>query len=255
MEERSAEGAGPRAIAYTVREGAESSRVEVLLGRAVGRGGFIDLQARLEHPTFGENRVWERTDLALALPLCPGAERNRCDLGIAIPPSLDAQMGALSQWRTLEAGAIEALPEGWGLEKTESGQALVAAVGSDPEPVSLTPPVTGTYAVFATPHAGGCLLQVGQDPVIRSLGSDSAAGETFVCATDLTEASIRVFAFDPWNEPKSGLARLRLVPVTAQSVRTLYAETSTPPAPLYACLLYTSPSPRDRTRARMPSSG
>jgi len=133
-----------------------------------------------------------------------------------------------------EAGAIEALPEGWGLEKTESGQALVAAVGSDPEPVSLTPPVTGTYAVFATPHAGGCLLQVGEDPMVRSLGSDTASGETFVCATDLTDAPIRVFAFDPWNEPKSGLARLRLVPVTAQSVRTLYAETSTPPAPLYA---------------------
>ena len=26
------------------------------------------------------------------------------------------------------------------------------------------------------------------------------------------------------------------------------------PAPLYTCLLYTSPSPRDRTRSRMPSS-
>ena len=26
------------------------------------------------------------------------------------------------------------------------------------------------------------------------------------------------------------------------------------PAMLYACLLYTSPSPRDRTRSRMPSS-
>jgi len=126
LEERSAEGAAPHAIAYTVREGAESSRVEVLLGRAVGRGGFIDLQARLEHPTFGENRVWERTDLALALPLCPGAERNRCDLGIAIPPSLDAQMGALSQWRTLEAGEIEA--RGLGAMAGEQGLALIAAL-------------------------------------------------------------------------------------------------------------------------------
>jgi len=27
-----------------------------------------------------------------------------------------------------------------------------------------------------------------------------------------------------------------------------------PPSPLYCCLLYTSPSPRDRTRSRMPSS-
>ena len=26
------------------------------------------------------------------------------------------------------------------------------------------------------------------------------------------------------------------------------------PAPVYTCLLYTSPSPRDRTRSRMPSS-
>ena len=26
------------------------------------------------------------------------------------------------------------------------------------------------------------------------------------------------------------------------------------PVPVYSCLLYTSPSPRDRTRSRMPSS-
>ena len=35
----------------------------------------------------------------------------------------------------------------------------------------------------------------------------------------------------------------------------IYADSPVPPTPvLHPCLLYTSPSPRDRTRSRMPSS-
>ncbi len=127
----------------------------------------------------------------------------------------------------------EKLPAGWSLEQTPQGRALVAAVGAEPEPVHLKP-LSGTYAVFATPHASGCLLQIGRDGLVRSLGSDTATADTFVCATDLTEQGIRVYAFDPWNRPRSGLARLKLVPVTAQSAEALYAETSRPPVPLFA---------------------
>lgn len=121
IEERPAEGAAPHEIAWTAGEGAESSRVEVLLGRAVGRGGAIDLQVRLEHAAFGESRAWERTELTLALPVCADAARNRCDLGIAIPASLDALMGALPEWRTMEAGDIDSR----GLGATAEGQGLV----------------------------------------------------------------------------------------------------------------------------------
>ncbi len=127
----------------------------------------------------------------------------------------------------------EDLPAGWSLEQTPQGRALVAQVGAEPEPVRLRP-LSGTYAVFATPYADGCLLQSGRDGLVRSLGSSTATADTFVCATDLTEHGIRVYAFDPWNRPRSGLARLKLVPVTAQSVEALYAETSRPPVPLFA---------------------
>ena len=60
---------------------------------------------------------------------------------------------------------------------------------------------------------------------------------------------------------KVGPLSLKLAPASRQRLRTL-AEIQRRPAhalareavEAYICLLYTSPSPRDRTRSRMPSS-
>ena len=59
--------------------------------------------------------------------------------------------------------------------------------------------------------------------------------------------------------PKEEIARL-----TARAlleIKAVHFNAETPftlasglPSPTYICLLYTSPSPRDRTRSRMPSS-
>ncbi len=134
--ERIAQNAPPYEVAYTVREDKDVAHVDVRLGRAVARGTSLDLQVRLEHATFAENAAWPRRDLALALPVCAGAARNRCDLGLAIPTSMDAVMAALPEWRTLETAEIEAR----GLGETAKGQnlELIAALTSRAAAPALT---------------------------------------------------------------------------------------------------------------------
>ena len=51
-------------------------------------------------------------------------------------------------------------------------------------------------------------------------------------------------------EAEEGLMRLGIVAALAAEARIL----SPGVVPMQTCLLYTSPSPRDRTRPRMPSS-
>ena len=46
----------------------------------------------------------------------------------------------------------------------------------------------------------------------------------------------------------------RVSTVVVESRRGRVSQTRKPVAPSVRCLLYTSPSPRDRTRSRMPSS-
>ena len=55
------------------------------------------------------------------------------------------------------------------------------------------------------------------------------------------------------REPKSG-SQLLLEAIGAQGVDTIFGYPGGAIMPVYDCLLYTSPSPRDRTRSRMPSS-
>lgn len=124
----------------------------------------------------------------------------------------------------------DGLPDGW--EATEAGDtnSLTSPGSVATEPVVLRPGLSGHYAVFATAHGAGCLIQAGSDELIRPLRIRSA--DVFITATDLTGGEIRIFPFDALHSPDSGLRRLRLVPVTAESVRALYDETSNPPVEL-----------------------
>ena len=137
----------------------------------------------------------------------------------------------------------KAVPDGWELERRGPGEVrLVASEGATPTPLDLRLGLTGHYAVFAQPAEEGCLLRVREDGLVRPLTTRHMPYEEprpesdpplFVCAAALTGASISIYAFDPWNEPRSGLRSLELVPVTAESVESLYRETSNPPRPLY----------------------
>lgn len=66
----------------------------------------------------------------------------------------------------------------WTIEDAGAEKALVCPAGLAPEPLSINPGLSGCYAVFALPHADGCLLQVGDDPLIRPVrSSDARHGE------------------------------------------------------------------------------
>lgn len=121
----------------------------------------------------------------------------------------------------------DGLPEGW---EAGEGGALISPGSVATEPVALRTGLSGYYAVFATGHAAGSLIQAGSDPLIRALRARDA--DVFITATDLTDAEIRIFSYDPLHSPDSGLRQLRLVPVTEESVRAFYEETSNPPVGL-----------------------
>ena len=99
----------------------------------------------------------------------------------------------------------------------------------------MTRPVAGTTA--ATPSFGR------RDPDARGYFGQYGGGfvpETLVAPVE----ELRVAYFDARDD--SGFQ---------ERLSTLLDHYVGRPTPLYeACLLYTSPSPRDRTRSRMPSS-
>ena len=70
--------------------------------------------------------------------------------------------------------------------------------------------------------------------------------------TSMAGQAIKGQAYDPANEEGY------VDPNVMKNTQNQYAENlelQNPPPPFaYSCLLYTSPSPRDRTRSRMPSS-
>ena len=74
------------------------------------------------------------------------------------------------------------------------------------------------------------------------------------------DAVVRLVGIEAWS--RNTLRRLKLAintPATnmADTTGTISALTEVTPSTytaIYTCLLYTSPSPRDRTRSRMPSS-
>jgi hypothetical protein len=148
--------------------------------------------------------------------------------------------------RDFEAAAgkwSKGIPDGWELEPRGSGDVrLVAPAGVMPAPLVLRPGLQGHYAVLARPAEEGCLLQVREEGLVRPVhsrpfGWSEPGSENdppmFVVAADLTDASISIYAFHPWNDPASGLRRLQFVPVTRESVESLYRETSNPPRTLY----------------------
>ena len=65
-------------------------------------------------------------------------------------------------------------------------------------------------------------------------------------------------ACSPWDSQTDGQTPERYITIFATSVMIEHIKYTDAIAeldgPLYSCLLYTSPSPRDRTRSRMPSS-
>lgn len=134
------------------------------------------------------------------------------------------------------------LPSGWELKNLKNGRALAAPAGATPEPLVLRPRLPGHYAVFAKTAEEGCLLRIRADGLVRLMPSQNfnwtkprppTHPPVFVSAGDLSGESITIYAFDPWNRPRSGLRELRFVPVTAESVEALYRETSNPPRPLF----------------------
>ncbi len=132
---------------------------------------------------------------------------------------------ACSQW-------AQTVPPGWQFEGPAGRVSVVCPPGVEVAPLELRLPLTGHYAVFATPAADGCLVQVGDAELVRPTVAGTR-GEVFVCATDMTAAIVRVFAATPFGTARSGLQALRLVPVTEPSVKAFLSETSQPPVPLY----------------------
>ena len=123
------------------------------------------------------------------------------------------------------------------------GVALVGRGDYTSPPVTLRPPVEGTYAVFLGTGGSGLHVQVGREGLIRDAPPTQLGEETFVTAADLTGEVIRFYsAGDPgrWLDwKKAGQQRgmatlLRLVPVTPQSARKLKNRMSSPPTPLSA---------------------
>ena len=133
----------------------------------------------------------------------------------------------------------------WCFQTSDGGTALIRKNVPKTDPITLEPDIRfqsgvsleletkGSYAVFATVVNAGCLIQVGDDELVRPVRSAPSDGETFVCAGELKGGIIRIFTFDCQAEADSGLARLRLVPVTEESVRSFYRETGYPPIPLF----------------------
>jgi len=74
----------------------------------------------------------------------------------------------------------------------------------------------------------------------------------FTSGTDSEPQEPQKTVYDQWEEDDK---RLRAEPQYQEPLATIPSvQQTTPVAPLKPCLLYTSPSPRDRTRSRMPSS-
>ena len=121
------------------------------------------------------------------------------------------------------------LLKGWQFDESEGQRTLICPPGATPDPVELRLPLGGYYAVFARATANGCLIQAGEEELVRMVRPGE---EVFVCATDLTASVVRVYAFDTFNAPRTGLASLRLVPVTRESVEAFRRETGNPPVPL-----------------------
>lgn len=129
----------------------------------------------------------------------------------------------------------------WRWTETPGGGVALSSDGDyRGAPLTLRFPATGAYAVFArfegalwsgagSPGAGG-FVQVGKQGIVRSVPPGALGEDTFIEAADLTGDAVYIA---PSRDPKARLVSLRLVPVTAESVRQYYDETRNPPLPMY----------------------
>ena len=75
-----------------------------------------------------------------------------------------------------------------------------------------------------------------QDPLVKDERCDQDTSATIPAATEANKEPVATFSVAEIQEARSSLFRMAVPPGSG------------------TCLLYTSPSPRDRTRSRMPSS-
>lgn len=139
---------------------------------------------------------------------------------------------ATSDFAAFLQAAKTALPTGWTFTDHDSGVALVTEAQQCPDPVALPLKGVGLYAVFVTPAANGCTIQVESDGLIRPMAGPLATSENngatasefgpevFVAIADLSKGGIRLFGLDQPADAITGLRGLRLEPVTAESAKT-----------------------------------
>ena len=112
---------------------------------------------------------------------------------------------------------------------------VIAEIDSDKATLELSAEAGGQIKILA---AADATVNVGD--VVAKLDTSVAAPAS---AKEVKKESA----------PVSPAAKAAAAPVTAQPATTAHA-TPVAKAMVADCLLYTSPSPRDRTRSRMPSS-
>ena len=59
------------------------------------------------------------------------------------------------------------LLKGWQFDESEGQRTLICPPGATPDPVELRLPLGGYYAVFARATANGCLIQAGEEELVR----------------------------------------------------------------------------------------
>ncbi len=181
---------------------------------------------------------------------------NEVQLSPMAPWTLERDTGreglVITNWEDFTQSMGISLPSGWHFAPEEDGNALVAVKGNPQDPFELPVAEGGIYAIFVTPYADGCYLQAGDDPLVRPVSghqirdenngailqqylelSGQEATEVFVTAADFSENPLRVFGLGDESSGSAGLACLRLVPVTSNSLENFQETTSTPPVPLY----------------------
>lgn len=140
---------GGRSLHGILREARETeagTRLDLVLQRAAPSGDHLDIRIALEQGGFDDVRSWERREIEIALPRVEGAERTRWDLGIAIPPSMDAILGDMPGWRSLDPEEMERL----GLARARPEGSVRLAAGL----VSREPEARLSFALLKRPPRG-----------------------------------------------------------------------------------------------------
>ena len=125
------------------------------------------------------------------------------------------------------------------------------------QPVLEANHLSRTFGDFVAVDDATFTLQPGE--IVGFLGPNGAGKTTTIkMLTGLlgpSSGAARVAGYDITAQPLEAKARIGYVPDTPNLYGKLKAsEYLRFVGQLYNCLLYTSPSPRDRTRSRMPSS-